>query len=56
MYNRFEIQQHLEDYLIYGTYPEVILAQTVRDKIETITEIAGSYLLKDILAFESVRS
>ncbi len=55
-HNRFELRQQLEDYLIYGTYPEVIQASSVRAKIDTITEIAGSYLLKDILAFERVRS
>ena len=55
-HNRFELSQQLEDYLIYGTYPEVIQASSVRAKIDTITEIAGSYLLKDILAFERVRS
>lgn len=56
IYNRFEIRQKLEDFLLYGTYPDVILAKTAREKIETINEIAGSYLLKDILAFDSVRS
>jgi hypothetical protein len=56
IHNRFELRQHLEDHLVYGTYPEVIQASSVRAKIEIVTEIAGSYLLKDILAFDRVRS
>lgn len=56
MYNRFELRQQLEDYLIFGTYPEVILASTARAKLDIVSEIAGSYLLKDILTLESVRS
>jgi predicted AAA+ superfamily ATPase len=56
LYNRFDLRQHLEDYLVYGTYPEVVLARTRRAKIDIMSEIAGSYLLKDILAFERVRS
>jgi predicted AAA+ superfamily ATPase len=56
LYNRFDLRQGLEDYLVYGTYPEVVLAHTRRAKIDIISEIAGSYLLKDILAFERVRS
>jgi predicted AAA+ superfamily ATPase len=56
LYNRFDLRQGLEDYLIYGAYPEVVLARARRAKIDILSEIAGSYLLKDILAFERVRS
>ncbi len=56
VHNRFELRQRLADYLVFGTYPEVILARTRNDKIEAVREIAGSYLLKDILAFERVRN
>lgn len=56
IYNRFELREHLEEFLLYGTYPEVIEAPTAAAKVETITEIAHSYLFKDILAFDRVRS
>jgi hypothetical protein len=56
IYNRFELRQELETFLLFGTYPDVVLAETRRAKIEIVREIAGSYLLKDILAFERVRS
>jgi uncharacterized protein len=55
-YNRFELREKLPDFLIYGTYPEVIQAPNTRARIETLAEIADAYLLKDILAFDRVRS
>lgn len=54
--NRFEIKERIEDYLVYGAYPEVLLASTSKEKIEVITEIVNSYLVKDILAFERVKN
>lgn len=56
LYNRFELRERLEEFLLYGAYPEVIEAPTAAAKIETISEIAHSYLFKDILAFDRVRS
>ena len=54
--SRFDLHQQLEDYLVFGTYPDAFLAQTKSAKIAVVEEIAGSYLLKDILAFDRVRS
>ncbi len=55
-YNRFELREVLATFLIYGLYPEVVAATTQREKIEIVTEIANSYLLKDILAFDRVKN
>lgn len=55
-FNRFELSEKLADFLIFGSYPEVIQAPTRAAKIEAITEIANAYLLKDILAFDRVKS
>ncbi|HNB51037.1 MAG TPA: ATP-binding protein [Anaerolineales bacterium] len=55
-YNRFELREHLEDFLIYGMYPEVIEAPTREAKITAISEITDSYLLKDLLAYDRVRN
>ncbi len=55
MYNSYELRQNLAAFLTYGTYPEVIQAPTLKEKISVLTEIANSYLLKDILAFERVK-
>jgi hypothetical protein len=56
VYNRHELRQNLEQVLVYGAYPEVVLAATRAEKIEVISEIASSYLLKDVLALDRVRS
>ncbi len=54
--NKFELKEKLADFLVYGSYPEVLLAGSRESRIETLTEIANSYLLKDILAFDRVKS
>lgn len=55
-HNRFELRERLDEFMIYGCYPEVINAPTTAARIEVITEIAHSYLLKDILALDRVPS
>ena len=51
----FELKQKLEDFLLYGSYPDVYLAKTKDEKIFALNEIIDSYLLKDVLALEGVR-
>lgn len=55
-FNQHELKQKLNDFLIYGSYPDVVQAQTTNERVEILTEIANSYLLKDILAFERIRN
>lgn len=38
----------LEDYIIYGGYPKVVLADTQDEKREVLKELAYSYIKKDI--------
>lgn len=54
-YNRFELKERLDEFLLYGTYPEVIAQPGTKAKIEAITEISESYLMKDILELNQVR-
>jgi len=56
IYNKFELRENLENFLIFGTYPEVITADSRAEKIEILEELVNSYLLKDILAFEKIKS
>jgi predicted AAA+ superfamily ATPase len=56
LHNRYELRQALEERLIFGSYPDIVTARTTKARIEAVSEIANSYLLKDILAFERVRS
>lgn len=51
-----EIKEKLEDFLIFGLYPEVINTEDKEQKIKKLNEIAGTYLLKDITELEKVQS
>lgn len=55
-FNRFELKENLEQFLIYGSYPEILTAKSKAAKILALEEIVGSYLLKDILTLETVKS
>lgn len=55
VYNRHELREHLEDFLIFGSYPEVVTAKSRSEKIEILNEIVNSYLLKDIFSLEKIR-
>ena len=50
-----ELEQRLEDFLIYGSYPEVLTIESITEKIVKIETLVSSYLLKDILEFEKVK-
>jgi predicted AAA+ superfamily ATPase len=54
--NQFDLTQKLTDYLIFGTYPDTINAISREDKAAYLTELVDSYLLKDILALDKVKS
>jgi len=56
MYNNYELKSRLEEYLVFGGYPEVITMNNKIEKIRLLNEIAGSYLLKDIFELERVKS
>ncbi len=54
--NKLQMHQHLDNKLIYGCYPELIHLKTNRQKQEYLQEIVSSYLYKDILVMENLRS
>ncbi|MBI2596532.1 ATP-binding protein [Candidatus Daviesbacteria bacterium] len=54
-YNKYELSQKLEEYLIYGSYPEVLNIDTLKGKADYLRELVNSYLLKDILTLEQVK-
>lgn len=55
-YNKHELKENLEKFLIFGSYPECIMANTKQKKIDVLEEIANSYLLKDVLLLEKIKS
>jgi len=54
-YSKFDLKEFLDEYLIFGSYPDVILAKTKNEKIKILKELVDSYLLKDILAHEHIK-
>ncbi len=56
IHNRFELKERLEEFLVFGSYPEVVSSSTRKGKIEVVAEIANSYLIKDILSFDRVKN
>lgn len=53
--NKHELSQKIEEYLIYGSYPEVLNTDTLEGKTDYLHQLVNSYLLKDILALEQVK-
>lgn len=46
----------LRKVLIYGAYPEIISEESIAGKKDLLHELVNSYLLKDVLEFERVKS
>jgi uncharacterized protein len=53
--SQYELKRRLEEYLVYGGYPEVAANDSLDVKRKFLDEITSSYLLKDILELESVK-
>jgi len=54
--NAYELRVGLPDMLVYGMYPQVRTAQTDTEKRGVLRELVSSYLLKDVLELERVKS
>lgn len=55
VYNKHELKERLDEFLIFGSYPEVLTAKSKPEKIQIIEEIVNSYLLKDVLSLEKIK-
>ncbi|PIS38974.1 MAG: AAA family ATPase [Candidatus Nealsonbacteria bacterium CG08_land_8_20_14_0_20_43_11] len=56
LYNPYELKNQISDYLVFGCYPEVAANENTEEKKRILNELTGSYLLKDILELEKVKS
>lgn len=56
LYNLRELKDRLEEWMIFGGYPEIVSAPDNKEKSRLLLELAQSYLLKDILELEKVKS
>ena len=55
MHNSFELKQLLDDFLVFGSYPEVLTQSNRNDRLEVLREIGESYLMKDIIEIGQIR-
>jgi uncharacterized protein len=55
IYTQYELEKNLREYLIYGTYPNIITYKTNEQKQNRINEIKDAYLIKDVLEFHGIK-
>lgn len=55
IYNKYELKEKLNGFLVFGSYPEIALAKNKQEKTELLVEIVNSYLFKDVLSVENIR-
>ncbi len=55
VYNKYELKEKLNGFLVFGSYPEIALAKNKQEKTELLVEIVNSYLFKDVLSVENIR-
>jgi len=55
IYNPFELNDQLEERLLFGSYPEVITTINYAEKEEYLRDITSSLIFKDILELEQVK-
>ncbi len=55
IYNPHELKEQLDNFLIFGTYPEIVTTEGREEKKEFLVELVNSYLLKDILMLENIK-
>ena len=55
-WNESELTEQLENYLLFGTYPELFSIPSLADKQEYSYSLAKDYLYKDVLAIEGIKN
>jgi len=53
---KFELESQIEKFLLYGSYPEVLLQTDPNLKAKILKELISSYLFKDVLALDRIKS
>jgi uncharacterized protein len=52
----FTAQSALDETLVYGSYPEVLATDNIIEKERILSELISSYLYKDVLALDKIKS
>lgn len=55
LFNTHELKEKLDEWLVFGAYPDVFNATGKKEKQRVLEELVHSYLLKDILELEQVK-
>lgn len=54
-HNNYDLKGKLEEYLVFGSYPQVLTVKTKEEKIQILEELVNSYIFKDILALQQLK-
>lgn len=54
--NALQTRQNLENRLLYGSYPDVVLMENAEERKEYLKNIVNAYLLKDILMVDGIKN
>ncbi len=55
-FGTMDVMQKLEDFLVFGMFPEVLQMPNIQDKIEYLNTLRDSYLFRDVLILENIRN
>jgi len=56
LFNKHELKERIDEYLVYGGYPEIITSKTKGEKKLLLEELVDSYLMRDILTLERIKN
>src|SRR3989344_3223924 len=56
LYNRAELDNQLEERLVYGSYPEIFSITAGQQKIEYLRNLSDAYLYKDLIEFSGIKN
>jgi len=51
-----DIYRKLDEFIVFGMYPEIFAFNNIKDKIEYLITLRNSYLFKDILSLENIKN
>lgn len=54
--NPFELQHRLDEFMIYGMYPEILNQDSFKKKEKYLRELTTSYLFKDVFDLSTIRN
>ncbi len=56
LYNKYELKDKISQWLVFGSYPEIVTAKDSSTKVRLLEEIVYSYLFKDILELDRIKN